>query len=144
MKLKQIKTKKEGWTFVETLIVMAIVLILTASVGFSAMKQVDKARVVTAKSQMETLSLALDSFCLDMGRYPYESEGFDALFLRSAVISGDESWNGPYVEKKIPKDPWGKNYVYSVPGENGRPYSLKSLGRDGVEGGDGYDEDICL
>lgn len=76
---KKFRKYEEGWSFVETLIVMAIVLILTAAVGFSAIKQVEKARVVTARSQIETFSLALDSYYMDVGSYPTSEQGLAAL-----------------------------------------------------------------
>ena len=71
MKFKKNKAN-EGWTFMETLVVMAIVLVLTASVGFSSIKQIDKARVVTARTQIESFCVALDSFYMDTGRYPLQ------------------------------------------------------------------------
>ena len=86
--MKKKKTKhSEGWTFVETLIVLAIVLILVASVGITAVKQIDKARVVTAKSQIETFSLALDSYYMDIGDYPTQEQGLEALFTKPASLS---------------------------------------------------------
>lgn len=138
---KQIKYS-EGWTFVETLIVMAIVLILTASVGFSATKQLDKAKVVTARSQLETFSLALDSYYMDIGDYPAQEEGLDALWQKPSSSDNTDGWNGPYLSKAVPKDPWGNEYYYFVPGENGLPYGICSYGKDGMEGGEGNDADI--
>ncbi len=140
MKRKYYK-QSEGWSYVETLIVMAIVLILTAAVGFSAVKQIEKARVVTAKSQIETFSLALDSYYMDVGEYPTSEQGLNALFTKPVSLSND-NWDGPYLSKAIPKDPWGNDYQYYVPGENGLPYGIISLGKDGAEGGEGKDADI--
>ncbi len=140
MKIKLYK-HSEGWTFVETLIVMAIVLILTAAVGLSAIKQIEKARVVTVKSQIETFSLALDSYYMDVGEYPTSEQGLSALFVKPVSLSNN-NWDGPYLSKAIPKDPWGNDYQYYVPGENGLPYGIISLGKDGAEGGEGKDADI--
>lgn len=134
------KKWSEGWTFVETLIVMAIVLVLTAAVGLSAVKQLDKAKIVTAKSQLETFSLALDSFYMDVGSYPTQDQGLKVLWTNPA--SGINGWNGPYISKDIPKDPWGNEYIYSAPGENNLPYGICSYGKDGLEGGDGNNADI--
>lgn len=129
-----------GWTFIETLIVIGIILILTSSVGIMAVKYLDKARIVTARSQIETFSLALDSFYLDSGKYPTADQGLAALWEKP---SGDSSgWNGPYVSKPVPKDPWGNEYTYSTPGDNGLPFKIVSLGGDGKEGGEGNDADI--
>lgn len=135
------KKHSEGWSFVETLIVMAIVLILTAAVGFSAIKQIEKARVVTAKSQIETFSLALDSYYMDVGSYPTAEQGLDALFSKPVSFFGN-AWDGPYITKAVPKDPWGNEYQYYVPCENGLPYGIMSFGKDGMEGGEGKDADI--
>lgn len=132
----------EGWTFIETLIVMAIVLILTASVGFSAVKQIDKARIVTARSQIETFCLALDSYYIDMGEYPSMQQGLDALWTKPDGIKKGFTWNGPYISKPVPADPWGNDYVYKQPGDNGYPFEVFSCGKDGLEGGDGNDADI--
>lgn len=138
---KKFRKYEEGWSFVETLIVMAIVLILTAAVGFSAIKQVEKARVVTARSQIETFSLALDSYYMDVGSYPTSEQGLAALFEKPISLSNN-NWDGPYITKPVPKDPWGNDYQYFIPGENGFPYGISSLGKDGMEGGEGKDADI--
>ncbi len=130
----------EGWTFVETLVVMSIVLVMTASVGFSSVKQIDKAKVVAAKSQIEALSLALESFYLDVGYYPSQDDGLEILWSESHGF--ESNWKGPYVAKPIPKDPWGNDYIYLNPGNNGLSYSVVSYAKDGKEGGSGYDTDL--
>lgn len=142
MKNKRKPKYSEGWTFVETLIVMAIVLILTAAVGFSATKQLDKAKIVTARSQLETFSLALDSYYMDVGDYPSQEDGLDALWQKPSSANDENGWDGPYLSKAVPKDPWGNEYTYVVPGENGLPYGICSYGKDGMEGGEGNDADI--
>ena len=140
MRNKKEKFLLDGWTFVETMVVMAIVLVLTASVGFSSIKQLDKAKVVTAKTQIELFSVSLETFYMDTGEYPSEDEGLSVLWECS--FSSYENWNGPYISKPLPKDPWGNDYVYTVPGENGLAWKIMSLGKDGKEGGAGYDSDI--
>lgn len=143
MKSKNKTIKKvlsnDGWTFVETLVVMAIVLVLTASVGFSAVSQIDKARVVTARGQIESFCLALDTFYMDTMDYPSETDGLSVLWKNEGQY---ENWRGPYIARKLPKDPWGNEYVYSVPGPNNLPFCIISYGKDGTEGGEGYDSDI--
>jgi general secretion pathway protein G len=129
-----------GWTFIETLIVIGIVLVLTSSVGFMAVKYLDRAKVVTARSQIETFSVSLDAYFLDCGDYPSETEGLPALWERPA--SAGEFWNGPYVNKSIPKDPWGNEYEYRKPGQYNTQYGVRSFGGDGTEGGSGNDADI--
>lgn len=136
------KKASEAWTFIETLIVMAIVLVLTASVGFSAIKQLDKAKIVTARSQIEAFSLALDSYYLDNGFYPSETQGLEALWVKPSTSPEPLYWRGPYITKKIPLDPWGNDYKYFLPGPYGLPYQIISFGKDGIEGGDGNESDI--
>lgn len=131
-----------GWTFIETIIVIGIILILTSSVGFMAVKYLDRARSVTARSQVETLALALDSYMLDCGEYPTEEEGLSVLWEKPTSSGNSSKWNGPYLGKPVPKDPWGHDYEYSVPGENGLPFGIRSNGADGVVGGEGNNADI--
>ena len=141
---KKMNNKKynEGWSFIETLIVMAIILILTAAVGLSATKQIDKARIVTAKSQIETLSLALDSYYMDNGFYPTTEQGLIALWEKPVSSPEPRFWNGPYISKALPKDAWGNEYNYKIPGDNNLPFGIVSYGKDGIEGGEGNDSDI--
>lgn len=139
---RQNKKYAEGWSFIETLIVMAIILILTAAVGLSATKQIDKARIVTAKSQIETLSLALDSYYMDNGFYPTTEQGLLSLWEKPSLTPEPEFWNGPYISKSLPKDPWGTEYKYIIPGENNLPFGIISYGKDKIEGGSGNAADI--
>jgi len=122
-----------GWTFVETLIVIGIILILTSAVGFMAFKYIDQAKVATTKSQIETFALAVSSYYIDCKQYPDPQTGLNALWEKPAGVDG---WNGPYVAKAIPKDPWNHDYVLKIPGPNGLPFEILSLGPQGVEGAD--------
>jgi general secretion pathway protein G len=131
-----------GWTFIETLIVIGIILILTSSVGFMAAKYLDRARMVTAKSQIETFCLALDAYFLDCGHYPSETEGLRALWEKPGKGVESDLWNGPYINKPVPGDPWGGDYEYLNPGYGGMTYGIRSFGGDGREGGEGNDADI--
>ncbi|GHT79597.1 type II secretion system protein GspG [Spirochaetia bacterium] len=131
-----------GWTFIETLIVIGIVLVLTSSVGFMAVKYLDRAKVVTAKSQIETFCLSLDAYFLDCGSYPSEVQGLSALWEKPHIGTVSQFWNGPYVNKPIPKDPWGNDYEYRQPGYNNTQYGIRSFGGDGMEGGVNNDADI--
>ncbi len=141
--MKEIKKKlEEGWTFVETLIVIAIVLILTSSVGFMAFKYIDKAKVVTARTQIENLSLALNSYFFDNKQFPSQDQGLDALWKKTNISPVPEDWNGPYLEKEVPADPWGNEFEYTVPGPNGLPFGIRSFGADGLEGGEDLNKDI--
>lgn len=131
-----------GWTFIETLIAIAISLILTASVGFMAYRYVDKAKTAAARSQIETFALALDSYLMDCGRYPTQEQGLKALVEKPTIEPIPKGWDGPYLSKAISGDPWDRAYEYSVPGKGGMPLGIRSLGADGKEGGDGKDRDI--
>jgi len=128
----------EGFTLIELLVVMIIIGLLAALVGPRLFGKVDKARQQAAQAQIELLSTALASFRLDVGRFPNEQEGLKILMERP---TGLEKWDGPYLSKEIPKDPWGNDYVYKNPGEHGH-YDLMSYGMDGVPGGEGNDLDI--
>jgi general secretion pathway protein G len=107
-------------------------------VGPRLFGKVDKAKQQTAQAQIELLSTGLGSFRLDIGRFPSEEEGLNSLIEKP---SDSDKWDGPYLAKEIPKDPWGNDYVYKCPGEHG-PYDLMSYGMDGVQGGEGNDLDI--
>jgi general secretion pathway protein G len=128
-----------GWTFVETLIVIGIILILTSAVGFMAFKYIDSAKQATAKSQIETFALALGAYYIDVKKYPDPQDGLNGLWAKPASADG---WNGPYVAKAIPKDPWGHDYVLKIPGPNGLPFEIVSLGPTGEEGGTGANAPI--
>ena len=125
---------ESGWTFVETLIVIGIILILTSTVGFMAFRYVDKARVVAARNQIEELSMALHSYYMDCKQYPTEQQGLDALWEKPVLEPVPPEWTGPYLTKKIQDDPWGHPYKYSVPGPNGLPFGVASFGTKGLEG----------
>ena len=131
-----------GWTFMETLIAIAIVLVLTSSVGFVAIQNLDRAKVATARSQIDSFSVALESYYIDCGRYPTNEQGLSALWQKPTVEPVSPFWNGPYLLKPVPKDPWGNDYEFGVPGQHGLPYSIRSFGADGREGGEGKDADI--
>ena len=126
----------------EILIVMTIIVILTAAVGFMAVRYVEKARRVSAKNQIETLSLALSAYALECKQYPTREQGLDALWVKPVLEPMPAGWSGPYVNKKIGADPWDHPYEYTVPGSNGLPFGLRSFAADGKEGGDGNDKDI--
>jgi len=128
-----------GFTLVELLVVLAILGLLVGLVGPQVMKHLGGAKHDTAKLQIEDLGAALDLFYLGVGRYPTSSEGLKALVEAPA---GTEKWTGPYLKKKtLPKDPWGRDYLYSTPGEHGA-YDLLSYGADGARGGEDDNADI--
>ena len=131
-----------GWTFIETMIVIGIILILTSTVGFMAFKYIGRAKEAAARSQIETFALALNAYLIDCKRYPTQEQGLDSLWEKPVLEPLPSGWNGPYVAKKIPTDPWGDKYEYRVPGPSGLPFGIRSLGADDAEGGDGENRDI--
>jgi general secretion pathway protein G len=135
--------EQDGFTIMETIIVLMIILILSASVGFVYFRYVGSAKSVAAKTQIETFKLALAQYYLDVGSYPSESEGLAALREKPSSETAAKKWNGPYLEKKVPKDPWGNEYVYKNPGPDGGEFGIASWGADGLEGGAGKDKDIA-
>ncbi len=134
----QAGTAQAGFTLVELLVVMVILGLLVALVAPNYMGRVDSAREDAARVQIENLGAALDMFRLDVGRYPNSQEGLAALRQRPA---GLERWDGPYLRKDVPQDPWGGQYVYRSPGERGA-YDLISYGADRVAGGNDEGRDI--
>ena len=131
---------QRGLTLVEMLVVLAIMALVVGVVAPRVVEYLGRAKSTTAKLQIENLAAGLDLFRLDMGRYPTQPEGLGALALRPAGAAG---WNGPYIKGTgVPNDPWGRPYTYRVPGRDGRPFDLLSLGADGVPGGTGENEDI--
>ena len=130
--------KKQGFTLIELLIVMVIIGLLAALVGPKLFGKVSIAKLKASKAQIELFGTALDALRLDVGRYPTTEEGMKALREKPSDMN---AWKGPYLPKEIPMDPWGRAYVYKAPGEHG-DYDLISYGLDGVEGGEGENQDI--
>jgi len=128
----------DGFTLVELLVVMIIIGLLAALVGPRMFGKVDRARQQSAKAQIELFSTALDTYRLDVGTFPSTEQGLTALRATPANVM---RWDGPYLPKEVPLDPWGRPYVYKSPGDNG-DYDIISLGQDGQLGGEKNDKDI--
>jgi general secretion pathway protein G len=130
--------KQQGFTLIELLIVMVILGLLAALVGPRMFGKVGKSRQNAANAQISLFETALDIYRLDIGKYPTTDQGLQSLRVKP---DGIEKWDGPYLPKDVPLDPWGNPYVYESPGEHG-DYDIISLGADGNPGGEGEDTDI--
>jgi general secretion pathway protein G len=136
---RQLRMRKaRGFTLLELLVVVAIIGLLVAYVGPRYLSQIGKSETAAARAQIEALAKALDAFRLDTGHYPSAAQGLGALRERP---SGEAKWNGPYLQKDVPTDPWGKHYVYRMPGAKG-DFEVVSYGRDGAPGGSGDNADV--
>jgi general secretion pathway protein G len=135
--MKRDKKKEMGFSLIELLIVMVIMGLLAALVGPRMFGKVGQSKQKAARSQMALFETALDTYRLDVGKYPTTEQGLQALRTKP---SDSEKWDGPYLPKAVPKDPWGNPYVYRL-ADNGE-VEIISLGANGAEGGEGEDKDI--
>lgn len=127
-----------GFTLIELLIVMIILGLIASLVGPRMFGRVSSAKTGTARTQIELLGSALDSYRLDNGAYPTTTQGLNAL---REPVQGLKTWRGPYLPKPVPLDPWDRPYLYRSPGDHG-DYDLYSYGLDGQPGGEEENEDI--
>lgn len=128
-----------GVTLIEMLVVVTIIGLFVALVGPSLFKRADEARKTQARAQIESFMTALGTYKLDTGTFPSSEQGLIALRAKPQDVN---QWNGPYMPKDIPKDPWTHDYIYKFPGEHGDEPDVICLGRDGQPGGEGLDADI--
>jgi general secretion pathway protein G len=135
--------RNSGFTLIETLVVIVIIAVLATLVAPSIFRHVGAAKDATARTQIEMLGAALDSYRLDNGRYPTTDQGLEALWSRPSRDPVPPGWKGPYLRKEVPADPWDRPYLYRSPGtETSMGYELLSYGADGKAGGEGEDADI--
>jgi general secretion pathway protein G len=136
------KCEQHGFSFIEIMIVIVIMAGMIAIVGPMLFGKLDEAKVDQARIQMKSLVGALDLYHLDNSVYPSTEQGMDALLTQPVVGSIPKNWRGPYLRSaKLPRDPWENDYIYQ---SEGKSISMKSLGADGEEGGDGINSDIPL
>jgi general secretion pathway protein G len=132
------KTRQSGFTLLELLVVVAIIGLLAAYVGPRYFSQMSKSERNAARAQIEAFSRALGAFRLDVGRFPTNDEGLNALLVAPPDA---QNWAGPYLQKKVPNDPWGRPYVYRMV-EDDDDVELVSYGKDRQPGGSGDAADI--
>ena len=135
---RQFARAARGFTLIEMLVVIAIIALLAGLVGPAVMDRLGGAKTKTAGIQIADLDKALEIFKLDVGRYPTNAEGLQALVAKPASAGG---WNGPYLKGGLPADPWGNAYRYANPGPGGG-IEILSLGADNAPGGEGENADV--
>ncbi len=145
MKSATLSTKvyDRGFTLIELMVVILILGLLAGIIAPRLIGRTDEAKQTKAKVQIENLSTALKLYKLDNGYYPSTEQGLQALVQPPETGNVPKNWRqGGYLEKgKIPKDPWGNDFIYLCPGAHG-DFDIISYGADGVPGGDGKDKDI--
>jgi general secretion pathway protein G len=130
--------RTRGFTLIELLVVVVIIGLLAGIVAPRYFGQVGKSNTNVARAQIEQLGKALDTYRLDVGSYPTTEQGLQALITKP---DGVDRWQGPYLQKQVPGDPWGRAYRYKTPGDHG-DYDLLSYGSDGQPGGTGEAADV--
>ncbi len=127
-----------GFTLLELLVVMVIIGLLAGYVAPRYFAQIGKAEVKVARAQMDALEKSLEQYRLDTGHFPTQEQGLAAIVKKP---SNEPRWEGPYLKKELPMDPWGRPYIYKIPGSKG-DFEITSLGKDGVPGGVGEAADL--
>jgi general secretion pathway protein G len=141
MKDSRIRQWRRGFTMVELMAVLIILGLLAAVVVRNFVGRVDDARVKITKASLRQLHTAINEFHMDTGRWPTEQEGLTVLVQQPTDVTG---WRtGGYIETvEVPKDGWGRDFIFELLPESGRPFAIKSLGADGQEGGEAYNADL--
>ncbi len=137
-----VRRPHHGFTLLELLVVIAIIGLLAAYVGPRYFKQIGRSEQAVAKSQIEGFAKALHTYRIDVGQYPSTQEGLEALMHPPADSALARKWNGPYLEKAVPADPWAHPYIYRSPGSQEQDIEIISLGKDGQPGGVGDAADV--
>ena len=137
-------SKRQGFTLIEILVVVAIISILATFVAINIVKEPGKARVAKARTEIEILSTGLKMYRMDQGSYPAQGQGLEALCREPTLDPVPDRYpEGGYIDSRdVPKDPWGNPYVYLIPGRNDETFEIISYGADGEPGGDEERADI--
>ena len=141
VRLRQTNLRQAGFTLIEIMVVVVILGILGALIVPNILGRTEETRITAAKSDIRAIGNALNLYRLDNFNYPSTDQGLDALSTKPSGFPEAKNWNPEGYLPKTPKDPWGNDYIYISPGNNG-PYDLYSHGADGKEGGEGPDRDI--
>ena len=141
-RFKARELRRRGFTLVEIMVVVIVLAILAAVVLPNVTGRTDEAKVAKSQADLALFGNLIESFKLDMGRYPTEEEGLEVM--RTPPSTEDaERWRGPYSNRPIPKDPWKREYHYLSPAPDGiTEYGIESYGADGEPGGEGFDRDL--
>lgn len=131
-----------GFTLLELLVVLTVLSLLAGLVGPRLFGKVDSSKVKTAETQIKMIKGALETYRLDVGVFPSQDQGLGVLYRKPSETRSTSRWQGPYLDEAAPLDPWGAPYRYAVPGADGRPFALYSLGADGQFGGEGLNADL--
>ena len=142
--MKRRLNTNQGFTLIEMLVVLVIIGMLAGLVGPKLFTRVDSSKVKTAEAQVKMFKGALETFRLDVGRFPTQAEGLLVLNQPPTDERARARWHGPYLDQDVPLDPWGNPYVYSLPGAKGQPFALYSFGGDGKPGGENTDADVGM
>jgi len=137
---EQKRRRDSGVTLLEIMVVLAIIALIATLAAPRIIGSFGRAKSQAAEIQMGNIKAALQLYYIDTGRYPGEAEGLSALTTQPDATEG---WSGPYAGADDVKDPWGRQYIYRFPGQNG-DFDLLTLGRDGQPGGESEDRDISL
>lgn len=142
--LNPCSARQTGFTLLEMLVVLVIIGMLAGLVGPKLFSKVDQSKVQTAQAQAKMLRGAVENLRLDIGRYPTAEEGLNLLAKPPADKNLATRWRGPYLDDALPPDPWANPYQYALPGADGQPFALYSMGADGKHGGEGDARDIGI
>ena len=132
---------RKGFTLVELMAVLVIIGLLAGVVAINVIGKIEKGKVITTKASLKLLKSAVTQFKLDTGRYPSEDVGLIELVEEPSDVENYEL-SGYLDTTEIPPDSWGREFIYELEPESGKPFVIKSLGADGEEGGEGYDTDL--
>ncbi len=138
------RRKDAGFTLTELMVTVLIIGLLSTAAVLTVFNLLDSARTTKATSDIRTIATALDLYRASIGRYPGPDQGLAALTSAPSGLRSPGRYPSEGFMPNIPSDPWGYDYVYDAPGQDGKPYDLYSLGADGQPGGEGLDADISV